>query len=149
MGSGSAPLSPETHEFMMTIMCCPLIEGYGQTESSAGIMYSSIDDPTHGQFAEIANAVEVKTCDIPEMRYTSEDKDEHGHNSPRGELWVRGPHVFLGYYKQPDVTRETIMEDGWLRTGDVVQIMPFSHAFKIIDRRKNIFKLQQGEYVAP
>lgn len=57
MASGSAPLSPEAHEFMMAIMCCPLIEGYGQTESSAGIMYSNTKDLTHGQFAELAETV--------------------------------------------------------------------------------------------
>jgi len=51
MASGSAPLSPETHEFMMAIMCCPLVEGYGQTESSAGVLYSNTLDKNHGQFA--------------------------------------------------------------------------------------------------
>lgn len=50
----------------------------------------------------------------------------------------------MGYYKQPDQTAETITSDGWLKTGDVVQILPHSKAFKIIDRKKNIFKLQQG-----
>lgn len=134
---------------MMAIMCCPLVEGYGQTESSAGILYSNTLDTSHGQFAELATTVEVKTCDLPEMRYRSTDTDSNGHLSPRGELWVRGPHVFLGYYKQPDQTAEAITSDGWLKTGDVVQIMPHSNAFKIIDRKKNIFKLQQGEYVAP
>lgn len=83
------------------------------------------------------------------MHYTSEDKDEHGNPSPRGEIWVRGPQVFLGYYKQDDVTRDTITHDGWLKSGDVGQIMPGTLSFKIIDRKKNIFKLQQGEYVAP
>ena len=87
---------------------------------------------------------EIKTCDIPEMKYTADDKDEMGMPSPRGELWLRGPHVFMGYYNQPDLTSETITEDGWLKTGDVVQIFPERNAFKIIDRKKNIFKLQQG-----
>ncbi len=83
------------------------------------------------------------------MRYTSKDKNEKGELSPRGELWVRGAQVFLGYYKDEEKTKETLTEDGWLKTGDVAQIMPLSNAVKIIDRKKNIFKLQQGEYIAP
>ena len=55
----------------------------------------------------------------------------------------------MGYYKLPDITSEAITEDGWFRTGDIVQLMPENNSFKIIDRRKNIFKLQQGEYIAP
>lgn len=86
--------------------------------------------------------------DIPEMKYTSEDKNEKGEDTPRGELCIRGPQVFQGYYKLEDVTKETIDEQGWLHTGDICEITP-SLAFKIIDRKKNIFKLQQGEYVAP
>ena len=57
--------------------------------------------------------------------------------------------MFLGYYKQPDLTEQAITSDGWLKTGDIVQVFPEYNSFKIIDRRKNIFKLQQGEYVAP
>ncbi len=48
MGSGSAPLRPETQEFMMAIMCCPLIEGYGSTETTAGVMYSNMINSKYG-----------------------------------------------------------------------------------------------------
>ena len=91
----------------------------------------------------------MRTADVTEMKYTADDKDERGLVNPRGELWVRGPHVFMGYYKQPDLTEQAITSDGWLKTGDIVQVFPEYNSFKIIDRRKNIFKLQQGEYVAP
>lgn len=77
------------------------------------------------------------------MRYTSQDKDSQGRPTPRGEICVRGPHVFGGYYKREDLTKDAIGADGWLRTGDVGEITP-DLAFKIIDRKKNIFKLQQG-----
>jgi long-chain acyl-CoA synthetase len=64
-------------------------------------------------------------------------------------LWIRGPHVFLGYYKEKERTARVVTEDGWLKTGDVVQVMPFSNAFKIIDRVKDNFKMQMGLYVSP
>ena len=86
--------------------------------------------------------------DIPEMKYTSDDKDEEGRPTPRGEIWIRGDTIFEGYYKDKAKTEEAITPDGWLQTGDVGMLLPGSNAMRIIDRKKNIFKLQQGEYVA-
>jgi len=71
-----------------------------------------------------------------------------GKNVQRGEVWLRGSNIFVGYYKMPDITKETKTDDGWLKTGDIGMWLE-DGALAIIDRKKNIFKLSQGEYVAP
>lgn len=61
---------------------------------------------------------EFKLVDVPEMKYTNKDVDEQGKPSPRGEIWVRGPNIIPGYYKQHEKTAETFI-DGWLMSGDI------------------------------
>ena len=68
--------------------------------------------------------VQYKLEDIPEMNYSHKDKDEEGRSTPRGQILMRGPGVFLGYYKDDQKTKEAIDADGWLHTGDVGIITP-------------------------
>jgi len=92
--------------------------------------------------------LEQKLVDIPEMNYLVTDVDEKGNKMPRGELCNRGFGIVPGYYMEKDKTNEAIDANGWLHTGDVGQLLP-NGAISIIDRKKNLFKLSQGVYLAP
>ena len=83
------------------------------------------------------------------MNYFTTDKDEQGRPAPRGEILSRSKSIFAAYYKNEEKTRESKDEEGWLHSGDIGTILSENGALKIIDRRKNIFKLSIGEYVAP
>ena len=146
--SGSAPISAEVADFLKVCFSCPVLEGYGSTETCSGIFCQHPNDAIAGHVGGPLGSCEFKLVDIPEMNYKSTDKDEQGVAGPRGEICVRGPFLFRGYYKDEEKTKESIDNDGWLHTGDIGKILP-NGALKIIDRKKNIFKLAQGEYVAP
>lgn len=97
--TGSAPLSGSVIEFFKLAMSCPFIEGYGQTESSAASFLTWQRDSKAGHVGGPTSMCEFKLVDVPEMNYTSLDKDTNGNLVPRGEVCFRGPGNFLGYYK--------------------------------------------------
>ncbi|KAI8809314.1 hypothetical protein BJ742DRAFT_805837 [Cladochytrium replicatum] len=143
MLSGSAPINPEVLQFLRIVFSCEVFEGYGQTETAAGGSLTWRGDYFgDGTVGPVVPPLELKLVDIPEMNYLSTDP------LPRGEICFRGHAIFAGYYKDKKKTDETIDEEGWHHTGDVGQITERLQ-LKIIDRKKHIFKLAQGEYVAP
>ncbi|KAL4024914.1 hypothetical protein IC575_013287 [Cucumis melo] len=143
LASGASPLSPDILEFLKICFGGVVFEGYGMTETSCVISAMDPDDTLCGHVGAPNPACEIKLVDVPEMNYTSDDQPYS-----RGEICVRGPLVFKGYFKDEVQTREAVDEDGWLHTGDIGLWLPGGR-LKIIDRKKNIFKLAQGEYIAP
>jgi long-chain acyl-CoA synthetase len=158
MVTGSAPITPEVLHFFRIALDAPIIEAYGQTESTASGTTTHIADLSCGKVGSPGPVVEIKLIDVPGTNYRS--------NNNQGEVCIRGPGVFkgelyiyqlnktfvsffyLGYYGDEQKTRETIDEGGWLHTGDVGE-WTNNGTLRIIDRTKHIFKLNQGEYIAP
>jgi long-chain acyl-CoA synthetase len=122
----AAPAAPELFEFY-NAMGVPLREAYGQTESTGVIAVQRIDRPRWGYVGE----------PIPEMEVRIADD---------GEILVRGPGVFQGYFKEPELTAETV-RDGWLYTGDVGAMD--DGFLKILDRKKDIIITAGGKNITP
>ena len=148
MLTGSAPITGEVLTFLRIVFSCPIVEGYGQTESCAASLTTMPNDLECGHIGGPIPNLEIKLIDVPEMKYLSTDTDIMGNKSPRGELCLRGPTIFKGYLNKIDDDDDVIDQEGWLHTGDIVMRLSHNGAFKIIDRKKNFFKLAQGEYVA-
>lgn len=141
--TGSAPMAQENIELLKVALSVELVQGYGLTETMGGVSVCAQGDNSAGSVGPVASTTEVRLRDLPDYNYSSSDKPH-----PRGEIMIRGPQVFMGYYKNEDATKEAIDEDGWFHTGDVGMIDNLGRLY-VIDRVKNFFKLAQGEYVGP
>ncbi len=146
--SGGAPLNKDVMDFFKISYSVPFIEAYGQTEGTGAEFSTMGYESEAGTVGGLFDQCEFKLVDVPEMNYFHTDKDSNGNATPRGEVWVRGPNLIKGYYKMPEKTQE-MFENGWLKSGDIAMVTYPNQALKIIDRKKHIFKLSQGEYVAP
>ncbi|KAG2039421.1 long-chain-fatty-acid-CoA-ligase [Suillus americanus] len=140
--SGGAALSKETQEFL-SIALVTMLQGYGMTESCG---MCAILPPELMQYRSVGLPVpsaEIKFLDVPEAGYKSTN------NPPQGEVCIRGPSVTKGYYKRDDLNNDESIftKDGWLRTGDIGQ-WNADGTISLIDRIKNLIKLQGGEYIA-
>ncbi|KAL9386934.1 hypothetical protein Peur_020058 [Populus x canadensis] len=139
--SGAAPLSNHVEAFLRVVSCAHVLQGYGLTETCAGTFVSLPNElPMLGTVGPPVPNVDVCLESVPEMGYDALS------STPRGEICIRGKTLFAGYYKREDLTEE-VLNDGWFHTGDIGEWQP-DGSMKIIDRKKNIFKLSQGEYVA-
>lgn len=138
--TGSAPISPGTLKFLRTALDIGVRQGYGLTETFAGVCLSEAHEKDPGSCGAIGVSVECRLKSVPEMGYDSSDL--------KGELQLRGPQIFNKYYKRPEETAEALDENLWFSTGDIASIDRRGR-LSVIDRVKNFFKLSQGEYIAP
>ncbi|TEA16594.1 Long chain acyl-CoA synthetase 7 [Colletotrichum sidae] len=143
MISGSAQLDPDVHEFLRAAFGNNFVQGYGLTESYAVSTVQMRGDFTLGNIGPPAACNEVCLESVPDLEYLVTDKP-----FPRGEILLRGPSIFQEYYKNEEETKKTIDADGWFHTGDIAEVDNMGR-FKIVDRKKNVLKLSQGEYISP
>ena len=139
--TGSAPISKEVMDFFKICFSCEFFEGYGLTENCGGACVTAPGDPLTGHVGGPLQHIKAKLRDIPEMNYL------HTNETPEGEICFYGSSIMPNYFKNQEKTAESI-KGGWLHTGDVGRVFP-NGSIKVIDRAKNIFKLSQGEYIAP
>ncbi|KAG8055991.1 hypothetical protein GUJ93_ZPchr0001g29672 [Zizania palustris] len=139
--SGAAPLATHVEEYLRVVTCAHVIQGYGLTETCAGSFLSLPNQMSMiGTVGPPVPNIDVRLESVPEMDYDALA------TKPRGEICIRGETLFSGYHKREDLTKDVLV-DGWFHTGDIGEWQP-DGSMKIIDRKKNIFKLSQGEYVA-
>lgn len=145
--AGGAPLSSDVHDFLRATLGVHVAQGYGLTETVGGVSLANVDDLTTGRVGRPIPGVQLKIQDWEDGGYTV--RDETG---PSGEIIVGGVMVAKGYYEMPEKTAESFYQDEqgirWFRTGDIGQLDPKDGALKIVDRKKDLVKLQMGEYVS-
>jgi long-chain acyl-CoA synthetase len=137
--AGAAALNP----LLARVFTCagiPIMEGYGQTESSPVITVNPFD----------LNKICFGTVGMTIENVTVQLEHREGMAEGEGEILAKGPNIMMGYYKRPDLTAETVV-DGWLRTGDVGTWVDYKGGkyLKITDRVKELFKTSGGKYISP
>jgi fatty acid CoA ligase FadD9 len=131
--TSSAPTPPELRAWVEAFLDMHLMEGYGPTEAGPILVDGGVQRPA---------VTAYKLADVSELGYFHTDRPY-----PRGELLVKTQNLFAGYYKRPEVTGGVYDEDGYYCTGDIfTEIAP--GRFQFTDRRNNVIKLSQGEFVA-
>ncbi|KAH7066150.1 hypothetical protein BKA63DRAFT_546765 [Paraphoma chrysanthemicola] len=135
---GAAPLSKELQNEISRKLGCEILQGWGMTEVTCGAIHvpgGTTDDS--GSVGQLDPNCEYMLLD--------DDGNEVADGQP-GELYVRGPNICLGYWRNPQATKESITPDGWLKSGDVAVVK--NGWFWIVDRKKELIKVNALQ-VAP
>ncbi|XP_014219278.1 long-chain-fatty-acid--CoA ligase 4 isoform X2 [Copidosoma floridanum] len=141
---GGAPLSPETHTQVKLCLCVTVIQGYGLTETCSCATVMDPYDRSTGRVGAPTTACDICLENWEEAGYRVTDVP-----NPRGEIVIGGENISAGYYKLAEKSKDFFFKDGkqWFRTGDIGEAHP-DGSIKIIDRKKDLVKLQLGEYVS-
>jgi len=144
--AGGAPLSEDTHDYLRTVLGITLLQGYGLTETTACGAVMHFEENSVGRVGPPVQGVHLRLVNWEEGNYRVSDKPH-----PRGEIYIGGPNVAAGYYNNPDKTKEEFFTDEegrrWFKTGDIGRFEE-DGTLRIIDRKKDLVKLQFGEYVS-
>ncbi|OTF70099.1 long chain fatty acid CoA ligase-like protein [Euroglyphus maynei] len=147
MGVGGAALHTSIEKFTRAALDIQITNGFGCTETCGGVYVKGPADLTLGTVGIPSDKVYGKLVDWDEGGYTVQDKPNQ-----RGEIVIGGDMVAAGYYEMPEETKESFYRDEngiqWFYTGDIGEINPKTGQMKIIDRKKDLAKLANGEYVS-
>lgn len=136
---GGASLSESQQQWIRIACRLQFIQGYGLTETTASTCAQVYSDCMSGNVGVLLPCTEGKLRDLPDQGYYSKDL--------KGELLLRGPSIFAGYYKDDEATNKVLDKNGWFSTGDIFELNK-THQLMIVSRCKELVKLSQGEYIA-
>jgi long-chain acyl-CoA synthetase len=139
--NGGGPVAKDTQRFI-SMAICPMIIGYGLTETTAMGTLQNPAEWTTESIGCMPASVECKLVDFADANYHATNQP-----NPQGEVWLRGPTVMSGYYENEEETSAAMTADGWFKTGDIGEWDRNGH-LKLIDRKKNLIKTLNGEYIA-
>ncbi|MFO8028228.1 MAG: long-chain fatty acid--CoA ligase [Cyclonatronaceae bacterium] len=145
-GGGALPIDIDK---FFNYIGIPVLEGYGMTETCPVIAVRTEEQLVNGTVGPPVPDTEIRIVDIEteEVLYPNK-KHPHEGRGMRGEIWVRGPQVMKGYYREPGITKSVLREGGWLRTGDL-GMMTHNDSLKILGRSKSTIVLSNGENLEP
>ena len=138
--NGGGPVAKDTQRFI-SMAIAPMLSGYGLTETTG---MGALTDPMHwsdNTLGDIPSSIEIKLVDFPDAGYYAANKP------PQGEIWIRGAPVTEEYYENEEETAAAFTSDGWCKTGDIGEWDSSGH-LRMIDRKKNLVKTLNGEYIA-
>ena len=145
--SGGGALPEEIDNFF-NFIGIPVLEGYGLTETSPVVSARTGENLVVGTVGPPVPKTEIRIINPEtEKQLYPDSSDKHHGLDRRGEIWIRGPQVMQGYYREPELTASTL-RDGWLRTGDI-GMMTFNGCLRILGRYKATIVLSSGENLEP